>query len=50
MSRTLLLNNNNNRVTANPLSSSSNLQRRIGFRRHWESLRRNNQSVENNAR
>jgi len=50
MSRTLLLNNNNDRVTTNPLSSSSNLQRRIGFRRRWESLRRNNQSVESNAR
>ena len=50
MSRTLLLNNNNERVSTNPLSTSSNLQRRIGFRRRWESLRRNNQSVESNAR
>ena len=50
MSRGLIINSSNNLVSANPLSSSSNMQRRFGIRRRWESLRRNNQSVESNNR
>ena len=54
MSRKLIKNtnndNSNNRVSTNPLSISSTLQRRIGIRRRWESLRKNNQSVENSTR
>ena len=51
MSRNLIKttnnNNPNNIISSNPLSISSSIQRRIGVRRRWESLRRNNQSAEN---
>jgi hypothetical protein len=54
MSRNLIKttnnNNPNNIISSNPLSISSSIQRRIGVRRRWESLRRNNQSAENSNR
>ena len=46
----LVSTNNTNRISTNPLSISSTLQRRAAIRRRWESFRRNHQSAENTGR
>ena len=46
----LVSNNNTNRISTNPLSISSTLQRRVAIRRRWESFRRNHQSADNTSR